>query len=134
MHLPACKDHLQLTHKISQWVQRPRIKSTKSFLLNHWEHNLNWGNLIYTDDDKADGIHILFWHLAPRNSKPSKNSYGTNERVLEMLNQKKKEKVLHFLNFLCPYHQRKQRINEQWELKVSFLNFKTHFQWKQTLL
>ena len=101
------KDHLQLTHKISQWIQRPRIKSTKSFLLNHWEHNLNWGNLIYIDDDKADGIHILLWHSAPRNSKRSKNSYGTNEHILEMLNQKKKKKVVHFFNFLCPYHQRK---------------------------
>lgn len=135
MHLRACKDHLQLTHKISQWIQRPRIKSTKSFLLNHWEHNLNWGNLIYIDDDKADGIHILFWHSAPRNSKRSKNSYGTNEHISEMLNQKKKKKK--FFTFLISYVliiKESRRLNEQRELKVNFLNFKTHFQWKQALL
>lgn len=132
MHLPACKGHLQLTHKISQWIQRPRIKSTKSFLLNHWEHNLNWRNLIYIDDDKADGIHILFWHSAPRNSKPSKNSYGTNEHILEIFKKKKK-----FFTFFISYVliiKESRGLNKQRELKVSFLNFKTHFQWKQTLL
>ena len=48
--------------------------------------------------------------------------------------KKKKKKLFTFLISYVLIIKESRRLNEQRELKVNFLNFKTHFQWKQALL